>query len=188
MYSALVGYMQTVFKIFHNNVKCIIIDVAMDDPKYFENIHELFTKLNEAFPEIEPQDLRDTLFFLDQFRRETPIPLDTEIYVTSMPLVGMEVISEERVSDVLVGGVKKFESLNYSKKSIPPLVVIKGGFRQVILHGELYAIEAHGRNLPIKSIVFDVGERDPFEAFKLKPNLAVFLTSIMERGKEEKQG
>lgn len=153
----------------------------MDEKIPFDSLGELITKLNIAFPDLEPQDLRDTTFFLGQFKGEVPLPEGTSFFITRLPLESLEVISEEKVSEVLVRGMTKFETLRYVDRKLPPLVVAKGGFRQVILHGDLYAVEAIARHIPIKSIVFDVGEEDPFEAFKLNPIRAVFLTSLTEK-------
>jgi hypothetical protein len=148
----------------------------MDEKITFNSLSELMLKLNTSFPDLEPSDLRDTIFLLGQFNGEVPLPEETLFYITDLPLEGLEVISEERVSEVLVGGMAKFETLKYKNRKLPPLVVAKGGFRQVIIHGELYALEAYARSIPLKSIVFDVGDRDPFEAFKLDPTRSVFLS------------
>ena len=153
---------------------------------YFENIDQLLARLKEVFRELEPNELRDLLFFLDAFRQEHPIPKDSSIYVTEVPIEGLEAVSKDRVSEVLVGGIKKFESLKYPDRKIPPVVVLKGEFRQIIVHGELNAVEAYGRKAPLRAVVIDVGDRDPFEVFKLNPYSAVFLVSIIEKRLEDK--
>lgn len=151
-----------------------------DDVIYFDNIDQLITKLTDIFKDLDPRELRDVLFFLDHFRKEKLIPADTLVYVTTIPLEGLEVESRDKVSEVIVGGVKKYQSIKAPTKRLPPIVVLKGSIRLVVVHGELTAVEAYAKSISIKAIILDVEDRDPFETFNIDPTRAVFLIPVIE--------
>lgn len=151
-----------------------------DETIYFKNVDDLVVRLTKVFSYLDPNDLRNLLFAIGEFKEGRSIPEDASIYLTDLPLEGLEVLSRNRVSDVLIGGMDKFKKLNYQKKNIPPLIVVKGGIRMIIVYGEMYAIEAYLRNLPARVIVFDIDEQDPFEVFKLNSLNAVFLVPLIE--------
>jgi len=153
----------------------------MPDKKvYFKNFNDLLVKLTKAFSELRPEELRNLLFTLQEFRNNHVIPEDTLIYTTTVPIEGLEVTSEDKVSNILVGGVDKYINLKYQKKYLPPVVIIKGGFRFLIVYGEIFAIEAYIRKHPLKAIVLDLEERDIFEAFKFNDYTAAFLVPLIQ--------
>lgn len=160
----------------------------MDDKViHFENIDKLINGLHEVFNDLEATELRDLLFFLDNFRKEHPIPEGVSVYVATVPIGGLEIIAGAKISEVLIAGVKKFLSLGKSERSLPPIVVVKGGLRRIILYGELNAVEAYIRNKPIRGIVFDLEDADPLEFFKLDPRGAAYLVPFIEESMEKEK-
>jgi hypothetical protein len=153
----------------------------MDDKvTYFKDYNDVITRLTKAFSDLRPDELRDLLFFLQQFKKDKPIPEDAELYSRVVPLEGLEVQSEEKISTILVGGVDKYIDLKYPKKSLPPVIVVRGGVRNIILYGEIFAIEAYLRKQPIRALVIDIQERDPFEVFKLDELTPRFLVPLIQ--------
>lgn len=152
----------------------------LDKKVYFKNFNELLVKLTKAFSELRPEELRNLLFTLTEFKNNHVIPKDILIYTTTVPLEGLEVTSEDKVSNILVGGIDKYITLKYSEKHLPPVVIIKGGFRFLIVYGEIFAIEAYIRKYPLKAIVLDLEERDIFEIFKFNEYTAAFLTPLVQ--------
>jgi len=160
-----------------------------DERVYFKSYQDLLVNLTKAFSELQAEDLRDMLFFLQEFRKNNTIPEDVIIYSTELPLEGLEVKSKAKASAIFVGGVDKSMKLKYSDKKIPPIVVIKGFYRYLIVYGEMFAIEAYIRKVPIKSIVLDLDERDIFEVFRFDDRTPAFLTALIDqslnKGKEK---
>ncbi len=152
-----------------------------DDITYFENYQDLLVNLTKAFSELKAEELRDLLSFLQEFSKNNLMPDDIEIYVTEMPLEGLEIQSKDKASSIFIGGVSKSIDLRYSKKTIPPIVVIKGLFRFLIIYGETFAIEAYIKNTSLKAIVLDLDERDIFETFNFDEKTPVFLTPLIDK-------
>ncbi|MBN2016416.1 hypothetical protein JW766_06335 [Candidatus Dojkabacteria bacterium] len=147
---------------------------------YFQNYHDLLIKLTTAFSDLQPEELRDILFFLKDFENNNKIPNDIVIYASTLPIEGLEVTSEDKVSQILVGGIEKYIDLKYPKKSLPPVVVLKGGVRNIIIYGEIFAMEAFIRKTPVKAIVLDLEERDVFEVFELNEMTPKFLVPLVK--------
>lgn len=148
---------------------------------YFKDFDELLLSLNSTFRECDPSELRDLWIHLQSFQKEYVLPDDILIYVTKLPVDGLEVRSGDSISETLVEGTKKYIQLKYTSKSIPPAIIVKGNVRLMIMYGESYAIEAFVQKVPLKAIVFDTEDKDPFEIFNLDPNQAVFLTPILQK-------
>jgi len=158
-----------------------------DEITYFNSFQDLLVNLTKAFSQLKADELRDLLFFLQEFSKENLIPDDVEIYVSELPLESLEIQSKDRASAIFVGGVDKSIRLKYSSKRIPPIVVIKGFYRYLIIYGETFAIEAYLKNVPIKAIVLDLEDRDIFETFKFNENTPVFLTPLIEENLEKEK-
>ena len=153
----------------------------MDDQIISINsFEELLLKLQEIFDTVEPGDLKDLLFFLQDFKTEHPQIEECTISIEELPLEGMEV-SENKISTVLVEGITKYIELHYQKNSLPPVVILRGNIREMILHGEMNAVEGYVRKMPVKSIIFDFGDQDIFEKFKIDPTRVVFLIPVIQR-------
>jgi hypothetical protein len=144
------------------------------------SFEELLVKLQEIFETVEPGDLKDLLFFLQDFKVEHPQVEECTISIEELPLEGMEV-NENKISTVLVEGITKYTELHYQKNNLPPVVVLKGNIRELILHGEMNAVEGYVRKMPVKSIILDIGDQDIFEKFKIDPTRVVFLIPAIQR-------
>lgn len=147
---------------------------------YFDNYNHLLTSLTRAFSDLQPEELRDLLFFLTEFRKEYKIPEDVLIYSQEVPIDALEIKSEEKISEILLGGVDKYIDLNYPKKSLPPVLAVRGENRLIIMYGEMSAIEAYIRKQPLRVLTVDIGERDPFKMFRLNEFAPVFLVPAIE--------
>ena len=158
-----------------------------DDITYFNNFQDLLMNLTKAFSQLKADDLRDLLFFLHEFSKENLIPDDIDIYVSNIPLESLEIQSKDKASAIFIGGVDKSIRLKYSSKKIPPIVIIKGCYRYLIIYGETFAIEAYLKNASIKAIVLDLEERDIFEVFNFNENTPVFLTPLIKENLEREK-
>ena len=152
-----------------------------DKVTYFQSFQDLLVNLTKAFSKLKADDLRDLLFFLHEFKKNHIVPDDIELYVTELPLEGLEILSEDKASEIFIGGVDKSIKLKYPNKKIPPIVVIKGSYRFLIIYGEIFAIEAYIKQMPIKAIVLDLEERDIFDTFHFNENTPVFLIPLIEK-------
>ncbi len=149
---------------------------------YFKKFNNLIAKLTQTFSDLRPEELRNLLFSLQEFNKNNNIPEDTSIYSTTFQAESLEIISKEKISKVLVGGIKKYINM---KKPIPPVIIIKGNYRFLIVSGESYAIESYLRKKPVKAIVFDINDRDIFETFKFDENWVIFLVPIIKQHLEK---
>lgn len=147
---------------------------------YFENYKDLLLRLSEVFDYLQPEELRDMLFFLENFNKDQIVPKDAEIFVGEVPFDGLEISSEDKVPDVLIGGTSKFQQLEKKKEYIAPVVIAKGEVRLLIVYGEMNAIEAYIRKMPLTAIFIDFGKKDIFKTLKLNPDNARLLTPIIE--------
>lgn len=146
----------------------------------YNDYTHLLTQLTEAFSELQPGELRDLLFFLQEFRKEHVIPKDTRYYSLQVPVEGLEVADEDKISEILVEGVSKYEDLKYPEKNLPPVVAVKTRVRQIIVYGEQYAIEAYLRKFSLRAIMIDIGKKNPFEIFNIKEEKTAFLVPIVQ--------
>jgi hypothetical protein len=152
----------------------------MDDQIQIKNYHDLLINLSKTFDKLKTEELRDLLFFLSEFEKDHVIPEDIFIYVSQVNIESLEIQSKDKASNITIGGISKYMNIKYSKNELPPIVIVKGAYRYLILYGESYAIEAYFRKTPIKAIVLDLEERDIFETFEIDYTQSVFLLPILE--------
>ena len=157
----------------------------MDDkPILFKNIDEVVLKLTSIFKGLDPNDLRDLVFYMQEFRKNQLLPDNTVFYKTTIPVEALEVSSESTVSEVLVEGFDKYKKLNYSKKDIPPVVAIKEGVRQIIIYGENNAIEAYLKDQDVRAIVLEIENQNIFELFNIDEEEVMFLVPLLQKYKK----
>lgn len=147
---------------------------------HYKNINDFLTNINDAFPNIEANDLRDFWITLTDLTKPIDFPEDTFYYTTTLELDSLEVVSEEKISSSLISGIDKYKQLKYSRKSIPPALVVRDGVRELILSGETHAVEAFKRNTDLKAFVIDIGDEDIFHLFGIDPNQPVFLVPLIK--------
>lgn len=156
-----------------------------EDIVFLQDYKDLLTRLTVIFDAYRPEDLRDMLFFLIEFQKRYPLPRNTEIYITELEVSSLEVTSDKAVAETLVRGVDKYIKLNLSNKLVPPIIVVKNELRSIIVYGEIFAIESYVRGLPVKSVVFDVGKKDPFKVLNLGNWEAKFLIALIEHSRKD---
>lgn len=148
---------------------------------HYNSINDFLTNINDAFPNVDANDLRDFWINLTDLTKPIDFPEDTLYYTDKLDLEGLEVVSEDKISSSLISGIEKYKQLKYSQKSIPPIFVVRGGVRELILYGETHAVEAFKRKAELKAFVIDLGDEDIFEFFNIDPNQPIFLVPLLER-------
>ncbi len=158
----------------------------MDNTTNFKDYTDLMTKLTEVFSDLQPEELRDILFFLQEFKKGKIIPEDALFYVTYVFLEALEVVDDKKISEILIDGIEKYTTLNYPKRELPPVVVVKSGFRHFVVYGEVFAIEAYIRRIPLRAIVIDIQDNDAFEIFKFDELKTAFLIPLIQSRMKKK--
>lgn len=156
-----------------------------EDTIFLQDAEDLMGRLNKLFDNLGPDALREVTFFLREFHKRYPMPKDTVIYVTELPVVSLEVTSHRLITDAMVGGIEKYTELQMKKKTLPPVIVVKGGIRNIIVYGEPFAVEAYVRDVPLRAIVYDVGDRNPFEVLSLGDWESAFVTPLVDKKVQE---
>lgn len=131
------------------------------DTIQFKDYQDLLVNLGRTLPYVHPNTTRDLVFFLQEFGKQVKFPDDTKIYIGDVSLEEIEVTSFEKVSESLLGGAIKSQFLNRGEKGLPPVVVVKGGVRSIMVYGEPVALESYIRKSPLKAIIFEVDDPDP---------------------------
>jgi len=162
-----------------------ILSYIIMETVYLENYADLVNKIHILFEGVRPEDMRNLFFFLNEFNKEEIVPDDARVYISDMSVEGLEVTTQEKVSSAFIGGTKKYIDLKYPDRSIPPIVVLKGNIRTVIVFGEAYAIEAYMKSNVVRAIVIDIGDGDVFSVFNLDPNRAIFLIPLLQNEMEK---
>jgi hypothetical protein len=141
----------------------------------FKDYQSLLTELRKGFGGYDPGTIRDMLFFLSEFGKERTFPQHMKIYVADLRLEGLETISPNVITEAFIGGTEKYNQLKGKDSKIPPIVVLKGNVRLIIIYGDVYAIEAYIQKRKIRSVILDIDNDDPFDTFKINPDSAVFI-------------
>ncbi|MBU0976112.1 MAG: hypothetical protein ABIE03_06265 [Patescibacteria group bacterium] len=146
----------------------------------FQDIDDLIVNLTKAFSAVSPNDLRDLMFFIKEFANSHPMPDDTRISTDYVYPEGLEILNTDKISDVLIQGIEKYKDLNYPKKEIPPVVVLRQGIRSIMIFGEMNAVEAYTREQPLQAIILELDDLDIFETFGIDQRRLVFFVPYLQ--------
>jgi hypothetical protein len=166
------------------NYTCIflfVLSYSIMEIIYLKNYTELIDKINELFKDLGSEEVKNMFFFLNEFNKEGIVPDDARLYITEISTESLEVISKNKVSSVFIGGTRKYVELKYPDRAVPPVVVVKGNIRLVIVYGESFAIESYMKQKAVKAIVIDIGDRDVFEVFNIIPEETYFLVPLVQK-------
>ncbi len=156
--------------------------MANDNQKsQFKNLDDLILHLSNRFEYLPSDELKDLLFSLKDFQREHTVPKEAQIYIDSLPVKSLEILSRESISDTQIEGISKFQSVHADDQVIPPAVIIKGAFRYIIIYGEMHIVESILLEKPIEFIIIDINRGDPFKIFDFNPDNALLLIPQLEK-------
>lgn len=147
----------------------------------FKNIDDLLLRLSKVFKNLLPEEVRELTFFLQNFRNEHSLPYNTIIYAMTVDFTGLEVLSEDKISEIKVAGIAKGEKFKVENLVIPPIVVLRGQERLIILFGEDYAIESYARGLKQTAIFLDIDYENPYKLLKIDPYKLRFFEPLVRK-------